>query len=218
MSLRARNSIISSMDFSDSCLFISSERTHGQRLLAQIILILAIAILDYITGYEIAVSVFYLIPICDAVWYLGRRVGLTWAILSGVLLYATDHLNHHVYQNPLIPFWNTGVRLSFLILVMLLLDSLQKALREKEKAYREMQKAFDQMRTIKGIIPVCHDCRRIRDDRGYWDSLETFVRNQSDAEFTSSLCPDCVCHQSISWTEKKVKKLKAPKIKPVLAA
>lgn len=195
------------MNIPDAYLFPIVERTPRQRLWAQLALILTIGVLDYITGYEIAVSIFYLIPICDAVWYLGRRTGLILATVSGVLLYLADNLNHHAYRHPFIPFWNTGVRFSFLVVVVFLLHSLQKALKEKEKAYRELQKAFDQIRTIKGIIPVCHDCRKIRNDKGYWDTLETFIRNHSDAEFTSSLCPDCARQQGDLWagSDKKTK-------------
>jgi hypothetical protein len=54
-----------------------------------------------------------------------------------------------------------------------------------------MKKLLQEIKTLKGIIPICARCKRIRDDRGYWHQLESFIRNHSDAEFSHSLCIEC---------------------------
>jgi len=42
------------------------------------------------------------------------------------------------------------------------------------------------------MFPICSSCKKIRDDKGYWNQIESYVRDHSEAEFSHSLCPDCV--------------------------
>ncbi len=51
--------------------------------------------------------------------------------------------------------------------------------------------AQDEIKTLKGFIPICSACKQIRDDKGYWNQLETYIEKHSDAAFTHSMCPSC---------------------------
>lgn len=48
------------------------------------------------------------------------------------------------------------------------------------------------VRTLKGLLPICTSCKKIRDDRGYWNHLEMYIRERTEAEFSHGLCPECV--------------------------
>ena len=63
---------------------------------------------------------------------------------------------------------------------------------EREKVIAELQDALDHIKTLRGIIPICANCKKIRDDDGFWSQVEVYVRAHSEAEFTHGLCPDCV--------------------------
>ena len=65
----------------------------------------------------------------------------------------------------------------------------EKMLREKMV---ELQQAFEQIKTLRGILPICMHCKKIRDDRGYWSQVEIYVRNNTEADFSHGICPDCV--------------------------
>ena len=67
----------------------------------------------------------------------------------------------------------------------------QQAEEEREKLVRELQEALDKIKTLRGIIPICASCKKIRDDKGYWNQIEAYIRDHSDAEFSHSLCPEC---------------------------
>ncbi len=56
---------------------------------------------------------------------------------------------------------------------------------------KELQTAMDQIKTLKGIIPICSYCKKIRDDQNYWQQVEQYVTHHSDAEFSHGVCPDC---------------------------
>jgi DNA-binding response OmpR family regulator len=71
----------------------------------------------------------------------------------------------------------------------------EDALREKEmqqqKLISQLQEALAEIKTLKGFIPICASCKKIRDDEGYWNQLETYISKHTSAVFTHGLCPDC---------------------------
>ncbi len=78
---------------------------------------------------------------------------------------------------------------------LLLNQEVQERLRterEKEILIGELQDTLAQVRTLKGLVPICAHCHRIRDDQGFWNQLETYLREHSDAQFSHGICPACV--------------------------
>jgi CheY-like chemotaxis protein len=71
---------------------------------------------------------------------------------------------------------------------------LSRALRyaiERNKLVRELQDALAKVKTLSGMIPICAWCRKIRDDKGYWDQVEAYIESRSNATFTHGICPEC---------------------------
>jgi two-component system CheB/CheR fusion protein len=62
---------------------------------------------------------------------------------------------------------------------------------ERKRVEDALQKAFDEIRTLRGIIPICAKCKQIRDDKGFWSQVEVYVRDHTEAEFSHGICPDC---------------------------
>lgn len=56
----------------------------------------------------------------------------------------------------------------------------------------ELREALSEIKQLKGILPICAECKQIRDDKGYWHQVEAYVREHSDAVFSHGLCPDCM--------------------------
>lgn len=69
-------------------------------------------------------------------------------------------------------------------LVIVLIHSLQL-----KKA--NLHKALSEIKVLSGFLPICASCKKIRDDKGYWNQIEVYVRDHSEAEFTHSICPAC---------------------------
>ncbi|MBN2363589.1 PAS domain-containing protein [candidate division WOR-3 bacterium] len=65
-------------------------------------------------------------------------------------------------------------------------------LKEKEKLIKELKKTVENIEILKGLLPICAGCKKIRDDDGYWHQVEDFLKEHSDIEFSHSLCPDCL--------------------------
>jgi PAS domain S-box-containing protein len=63
---------------------------------------------------------------------------------------------------------------------------------ERTKMIEQLNETLSKVRTLSGLLPICASCKKIRDDKGYWQKLETFVHEHSNAEFSHSICPDCM--------------------------
>ena len=62
---------------------------------------------------------------------------------------------------------------------------------ERESLIAELRGALDNVKTLSGFLPICASCKKIRDDQGYWNQLESYLHEHTDMDFTHSICPDC---------------------------
>lgn len=67
----------------------------------------------------------------------------------------------------------------------------KKTEEEREKLVNELKDALAEVKQLSGMLPICAGCKKIRDDKGYWNQIEVYIRDHSEAEFTHGLCPDC---------------------------
>ncbi|MGZ3596211.1 MAG: response regulator [Syntrophales bacterium] len=67
-----------------------------------------------------------------------------------------------------------------------------QSIREKERLIKELKDALDNIRTLRGLLPICASCKNIRDDDGYWIQVESYLKSHSGLDFTHSICPECV--------------------------
>lgn len=86
----------------------------------------------------------------------------------------------------------------FPLLILLVLRPMRNYLnkknlieKEKEKLIIELQDALAEVKTLKGLIPICTWCKKIRDDNGYWKKIESYIEEHSEAEFTHGICLTC---------------------------
>jgi hypothetical protein len=75
------------------------------------------------------------------------------------------------------------------------LDRANNLLKEKmeilNRTNRDLEVALEKVETLSGLLPICASCKKIRDDKGYWNQIESFIEKYSDAEFSHSICPEC---------------------------
>jgi hypothetical protein len=111
----------------------------------------------------------------------------------------------------MLPLWDIGRRHQFIIwvshiLVWLVgvagiawgshklnhsLEEQRRGTKEREKLIGELQETMAQIKVLRGILPICASCKKIRDDKGYWEIVEVYIRDHSEADFSHSICPEC---------------------------
>jgi PAS domain S-box-containing protein len=67
----------------------------------------------------------------------------------------------------------------------------KRAEEEREKFIIELRDAMSKIKTLSGMLPICCTCKKIRDDKGYWNQIESYIKRHSEAEFSHSICPEC---------------------------
>lgn len=72
--------------------------------------------------------------------------------------------------------------------------ALYKSRMEQERTLliEELRKALARVKQLSGLLPICSACKRIRDDEGYWNQIESYLRERAEVEFTHGICPDCM--------------------------
>jgi len=67
----------------------------------------------------------------------------------------------------------------------------KKAEQERERLIDKLKDALAKVKTLSGFLPICSSCKKIRDDQGYWNQIEQYIKEHSEADFSHSICPDC---------------------------
>jgi len=63
--------------------------------------------------------------------------------------------------------------------------------KEKSEVILKLNKALDEVKTLSGFLPICASCKKIRDDKGYWNQIEAYICEHSEAQFSHGICPEC---------------------------
>lgn len=71
------------------------------------------------------------------------------------------------------------------------IERRKEAEKQRDKLINELQIALSEVKTLRGFLPICCVCKKIRDDKGYWNQIESYISAHSDAEFTHGICPEC---------------------------
>jgi signal transduction histidine kinase len=140
-----------------------------------IIIVAAVGVVDYLTGPQITMSVFYLAAVALASWFAGKLSGIAISVLSVASSTGTDLSSGGVYSSPLVPVWNALILLAFYLVVVWLLESLRTSQKELEERVRQRTAALteqmaERARLEKEILGISEQEQR-RIGRDLHDSL-----------------------------------------------
>ena len=68
---------------------------------------------------------------------------------------------------------------------------LHKTLNDLSERIKELKKTISEVKTLRGFLPICANCKKIRNDEGYWQDVAVYIRDHSEVEFTHGICPNC---------------------------
>lgn len=85
----------------------------------------------------------------------------------------------------------SAIMLGGIVFIKPIFLSLATAERQQRESVEELQDALSQVKLLSGYLPICASCKKIRDDKGYWNQIESYIHDHSEAEFSHGICPDC---------------------------
>jgi len=152
--------------------------------------------LDYWTGFEFRIEIFYLVPISYLTWFVSKKIGITVSVLSIIVILSTDIMAGKNYYNISVEIWNMVMYLAFFVVVTFLINGLRDII-------NRLQKTLSEVKELQDILPICSNCKKIRDDEGYWHDVAVYITNHTNTKFTHGLCQECAMKLYPEFIKKK---------------
>lgn len=118
--------------------------------------------------------------------------------------YGNIEIERRYYEDKYNPIFDKTNRIVGLTLLLTDITERKKLEQEREDLIKKLEESLREIKTLSGMLPICASCKKIRDDKGYWNSVEDYIRQHSDANFTHGICPECY--------EKELKKIRGENI------
>lgn len=143
------------------------------------------------------VGYFVLIPLIAVAAIFGLRGGLLLGILAHplnlVLWYlAGETIDQRFFQPNKLGAWVfaliIGVAIGYFKDINV---RYRQTVQNLAETNLKLSQALSEIKTLSGLLPICSHCKKIRDDEGYWQLVEVYIKERSDVEFSHGLCPDC---------------------------
>lgn len=156
-----------------------------------VLIICIIGWADWQTGYTLNFFVFYFIPISITAWFFGIKSAIIASIISSLVWYFADNLSGHIYSSNLYLVWNTSSRLVSFMIIAWTFSKVRSLFLSEEKKTEELQKALSEIKTLEAFLSICCVCKKIRNEEGKWQQIESYISNHSETKFSHGYCPEC---------------------------
>lgn len=131
---------------------------------------------DFFAGPDIQFPITFIFPVALAAWHRGLRWGLFFAVAQPVARFAV-----YFYE---VPPWPVSVAIINLLIRILVLCTFAWLVAQTVQQRRRIA-------ALEGLLPVCAWCGKIRDEKGSWQSLDRYLFEHAELDFTHGICPDC---------------------------
>ena len=84
-------------------------------------------------------------------------------------------------------------------------NKITRAYEKERELNKKLEDSINEIRILRGILPICASCKKIRDDKGYWNQIEEYLEQHSEAQFSHGLCPECTEKLYPEFTKKHSK-------------
>ncbi len=139
-----------------------------------------------------SLALFFIAAVIVSSRFAGPYSGIVSALVSVLIFDWFFDRNPHHFDLNLAGLVRVTVFCSLSLLVASLETQRRKAIRSLEAINQRLQLALDEIRTLRGVLPICMHCKQIRDANGEWVRLERYVQEHSHAHFTHGVCPACL--------------------------
>ena len=123
------------------------------------VMLLALGWLDYVTGYELGVFVFYSVPVALVSWHVGRGPGILFSFFSALAWLLADMYAGQHYSRPFFLYWNTGIRFICFVINAVTMSKIRQTLEQQRRLREELATARSELVELKARSSLCPACR-----------------------------------------------------------
>ncbi len=153
--------------------------------------VLVLGLMDWLTGYELNFFLFYFLPVSVGAWFIGLGASVSLAVFSALVWFGADALSRHIYSSPAYAVWNTTIRLVSFLAIGWSVSKMRHALDRERNVTENLTRAFSEIKVLEAFLPICAECKKIRNEQGTWQHLEVYIGQHSNTQFSHGYCPEC---------------------------
>jgi len=159
--------------------------------MAVLAITLVLGWIDSLTGYELNFFVFYFIPVSLAAWFIGLGGSVIASVTCALVWFGADLVSEHAYSSHVYAVWNTMIRLCSFLAIGWSVQKIHNLLVSERNKNETLHRTLAEVKVLEGLLPICAQCKKIRDAQGCWQYMEVYIEDRSDAQFSHGYCPDC---------------------------
>ncbi|MCJ7523604.1 MAG: hypothetical protein MUP71_00075 [Candidatus Aminicenantes bacterium] len=160
-------------------------------LIAALLFVLILGWIDWQTGFEFNFFLFYFIPISITAWFLGIESSFFISIMCSLAWAVADKSSGHIYSSSLYFYWNTLIRFISFILTAWSVNRINFLFHSEKNKTADLQKALSEIKILESFLSICSVCKKIRNEDGNWQQMESYISNHTDTKFSHSYCTEC---------------------------
>ena len=153
--------------------------------------VIILGFVDWITGYELNFFVFYFLPVAIAAWVISRGASVFIAVLSAIVWFAADYLSGHVHPSHFYAVWDIIIRLTSFLLIGWSVSEIRLLLDHEHRLAEELRQALSEVKALEAFLPICCQCKKIRNKEDHWQQLEVYISENAGTQFSHGYCPEC---------------------------
>jgi hypothetical protein len=153
--------------------------------------VLVIGVVDWLTGYELSFTAFYFAPVSVGAWFLGFGPSVALSVLSALVWFGADIFAGHVYSSPFYAVWNATMRFVSFLAIGWSVSKIRELLDAERRTAETLRRSLSEVKVLETFLPICTQCKKIRNKRGVWQRLEVYFGEHSNTQFSHGFCPEC---------------------------
>lgn len=164
--------------------------SHASVYILCVFLFIVIFAIDLLIPLGVAAAVPYVVVVLASLWVSKRNftIGVAWAssVLTLIGLFYSP-VGGEMWKVLL----NRALALFVIWTTAILALQRKKIEEDRLRAVQEAKQILEETKILRGLIPICASCKKIRDDKGYWNRIESYIEKHSDAHFSHGICREC---------------------------
>ncbi|MBN1674691.1 MAG: hypothetical protein JXR37_26840 [Kiritimatiellae bacterium] len=150
-----------------------------------------LGLIDWVSGHEFNFFVFYFLPVAVAAWFCGPVGAVALALVCAMVWFGADHLSQHAYASVTHAVWNTMIRLISFLAIGWSVAKLKQMLDRERQTANALRRSLSEIKVLETFLPICAQCKKIRNQEGVWQHLEVYIGEHSNTQFSHGYCPEC---------------------------
>jgi len=153
--------------------------------------IVFVAWLDVHTGLQLKLGPFYLLPVLLVAWQGGALAGGAAALIAAAVWRGIEMIWRPGTAPGWIQFWDASIHLCSFLAIALFVSWARSLVQRERTLVHDLSELLANVRELEGLLPMCAWCKKVRDDQGYWQQIETYISQHTKADWTHGICPEC---------------------------